>query len=122
MAQFISKTSVSAPSYKMRVRSLVLVVFAMSCGEAFSQDQAAVGLQPNIEAPQAKISSQSGSSAAKELLIWFMGNKQFSPTLDESRTDDDSGKKIFINLGMSPNRILSKSLMKKALNFEQTTA
>lgn len=57
-----------------------------------------------------------------ELVIWFMGNKQFSPVSGDTEASTTIGKKSFINCGMKPNRILSKSFLKKAVNFENTVA
>lgn len=54
-----------------------------------------------------------------ELVIWFMGSKQRTPATEGSESNF-SAKKCFINSGMKPNRTLSKSFMKKAVNYDST--
>ncbi len=104
------------------LRAFIMLVFMVMCtGGVFGQNKVQdIKDADNNGSPSSEVSSGTGSSSKMELLLWFMGSKQIWPNQDEMKSDE-SGKKVFINLGMTPNRILSKSLMKKALNFEQTT-
>lgn len=57
-----------------------------------------------------------------EILFWLMGSKQIYLGTIQSY---DSGipmcqKRQFLNSGMKPNRILSRSFLKKAINYEST--
>lgn len=59
-----------------------------------------------------------------EMVFWLMGSKQIQSGAIPS---DDSGmpmsqKRQFLNYGMTPNRILSRSFLKKAINYESTMA
>lgn len=57
-----------------------------------------------------------------ELLYWFMGSKQ---SKSEAGFMDDSAtnrKKQLIRSGTMPNRILSRTFMNKAVNYERTLA
>lgn len=57
-----------------------------------------------------------------DLVLWFMGTKQVSPMDFHDEGVRSGGKKQFINLGMTPNRILSNSFMKKVINYDNTVA
>jgi len=59
-----------------------------------------------------------------ELVQWFMGSKQVSPVGQPTQTSPKAAtpKKLLINCGMTPNRILSRTLLKKAMEFENNIA
>src|SRR6478672_11312779 len=61
-----------------------------------------------------------------ELVSWFMGTKQsqVSGSMNTSNTisTNKTGKKQFINNGLSTNRILSRTFLKKATNSQSTIA
>jgi len=68
----------------------------------------------------------SSTTSQMELVSWFMGSKQLqmsngTSTMGTTSTNN-SGKKQFINLGMTPNRILSRTFLKKAINHDSTIA
>ena len=58
------------------------------------------------------------TDAQMELVTWFMGSKQsqVSGSINTSSTisTNTSGKKQYINNGLSTNRILSRTFLKKA--------
>lgn len=100
---------------------VLLVLLVLCCGGVFGQNQPILENGNVNEGPSTDRLSPDNSYSRTELLLWFMGNKPMSPN-QEDLDSDSKGKKVFIDLGMTPNRILSKSLMKKALNFDQTIA
>ena len=55
--------------------------------------------------------------------MWIMGTQTQvkSNTITNSISTNGSEKKKFINLGMTPNRILSKTLLKKAASRDMAT-
>ena len=59
-----------------------------------------------------------------ELIQWFMGSKQLAPAVQSSAKSPkaETPKRILINCGMTPNRILSRTLLKKAMQFESNIA
>lgn len=66
------------------------------------------------------------TEAQLEFVSWFMGSKQsqISNSANKSNTisTNNTGKKQFINNGMTPNRILSRAFLKKAINHDSTIA
>ena len=73
-----------------------------------------------ITADQAKAEDNS----KLELVSWLTGARQ-SQLSNETATKtstNKSGKKQFINSGMTPNRILSRTLLKKAMSCDNAVA
>lgn len=67
-----------------------------------------------IESP-AKVSNSSVNSNVN-FILWFMGTKE-----DMGKTFSDDGmytKKSFMTSGREPNRLMVKTLLKKALNIK----
>lgn len=66
------------------------------------------------------------SEAQLELVSWFMGSKQsqVSGSINTSSTisTNKTGKKQFINNGLSTNRILSRTFLKKATSSQSAIA
>ena len=61
-----------------------------------------------------------------ELVSWFMGSKasqmSSSNNVSNATSTNNSGKKQLINCGATPNRILSRAFLKKAINHDSTIA
>ncbi|RZJ33075.1 MAG: hypothetical protein EOO51_14995 [Flavobacterium sp.] len=65
------------------------------------------------------------TEAQMELVSWFMGVKQTQVSNTNSASEistNKTGKKQFINNGLTTNRILSRTFMKKAINHDSTIA
>ena len=65
------------------------------------------------------------TTAQMELVSWFMGSKQIqnlNNTSSGATSTNNSGKKQLINCGATPNRILSRAFLKKAINHDSTIA
>jgi len=71
-------------------------------------------------------SANLNTEAQMELVSWFMGSKasNVSNTNNSSNatSTNNSGKKQLINCGATPNRILSRAFLKKAINHDSTIA
>ncbi len=71
-------------------------------------------------------SANLNTESQMELVSWFMGSKasKVSNTSNTSNatSTNNSGKKQLINCGATPNRILSRAFLKKAINHDSTIA
>jgi hypothetical protein len=72
-----------------------------------------VGVQINSQPEKARTSTDSQLNFIK----WFMGSKVIL-NQDHNTGSATSAKQILIRSGIVPNRILSRTFMKKAINFE----
>jgi hypothetical protein len=72
------------------------------------------------------VATTDANESQMELVSWFMGTKQsqVSGNINTSNTisTNKTGKKQFINNGLSTNRILSRTFLKKATNSQSTIA
>jgi hypothetical protein len=66
------------------------------------------------------------TSSQMELVSWFMGTKQSQVSnaggVSNTISTNNTGKKQFINAGMTTNRILSRTFLKKAISRDNTIA
>jgi len=71
-------------------------------------------------------SANLNTASQMELVSWFMGSKpsNLSNTnnVSNATSTNNSGKKQLINCGATPNRILSRAFLKKAINHDSTIA
>jgi hypothetical protein len=72
------------------------------------------------------VASIDANESQMELVSWFMGTKQsqVSGSINTSSTTstNKTGKKQFINNGLSTNRILSRTFLKKATSSQSAIA
>ena len=54
-----------------------------------------------------------------DFMNWFMGSKQNQNHLDATNATNVSTKKQFINSGITPNRVLYKTLLKKVISMDR---
>ncbi len=54
------------------------------------------------------------ASTSMDFALWFMGNKQATSTSENNVT----GKKSFITAGMSSNKVMIKTFLKRVINQE----
>lgn len=57
------------------------------------------------------------ASTSMDFALWFMGNKQATST-----TGNTTGKKSFITAGMSSNKVMIKTFLKRVMNQESNVA
>ena len=58
------------------------------------------------------------ASTSMDFALWFMGNKQATPSNENTVT----GKKSFITAGMSSNKVMIKTFLKRVINQESNVA
>ena len=61
------------------------------------------------------------TNTTMNIVSWFMGTKQ-TPNNNQSNDFSTSTKKQMINSGIAPNRLLIKTFLKKATNYNSTIA
>ncbi len=57
------------------------------------------------------------ATTSMDFALWFMGNKQATST-----TGNTTGKKSFITAGMSSNKVMIKTFLKRVMNQESNVA
>jgi hypothetical protein len=99
----------------------------MSCSGVFGQASVTTPVAITTEGKQIIMSAEiagninSSSTSQMELALWFMSSKHITNASEISTNSTTmSTKKQFINCGMVPNRILSQTLLKKAMCYETT--
>ena len=105
-------------------RLIVLSVLFLLCGAGmFGQEVKAEMLVPAVSGTN-MVANGSDDDQNIELVSWFMATKQSQVTgsAHSETSTNNTGKKQFINCGMTPNRILSRAFLKKAINYESTVA
>jgi len=99
----------------------LFVLLVLSSVKMFGQEADKVAVTSEVV-----IATADASEAQMELVSWFMGTKQsqVSESINNSNTisTNKTGKKQFINNGVSTNRILSRTFLKKATNSQSTIA
>lgn len=112
------------------MRLFVLLVFLLlSCSGVFGQNAktengVVISGTENISVSTGNtLAGQTTISSQMELVIWFMGSRQSSPAGENVKSSTaTTTKKQLINCGMTPNRILSRTLLKKAMEYENSVA
>ena len=66
-------------------------------------------------------SAKATTNATINFVSWFMGTKQ-TPATIQSNDFSTSTKKQMINSGIAPNRLLIKTFLKKATNYNSIIA
>lgn len=124
--QDILKTNADATAMRLFV---LLVFLLLSCSGVFGQqakfqnDETLVAIE-NVTDKGEEVKSESNDANRQiELVQWFMGAKQVNPSQPaQTSQKSETTKKILINAGMTPNRILSRTLLKKAMQYENNIA
>lgn len=112
------------------MRLFVLLVFLLlSCSGVFGQNAKAeagvlITATENISVLAQEVAAdETSTSTQMELVIWFMGAKQTAPVGETAKsTTATTAKKKLINCGMTPNRILSRTILKKAMQYDNSVA
>ena len=90
--------------------SLIMLVMLFISNSASAQ---------NVESQPKEVEAQTSvSSSEMELVLWFMGTKKCKTSAGFSEDEVQSRKKQIITSGMTPNRILTRTFMNKAINYE----
>jgi hypothetical protein len=90
-------------------------VFGQNEREGISSEEITYHNNIVIESP-AKVSNSVIMNSNVNFILWFMGTKEdFGKTFSN---DDMYSKKSFLTSGREPNRLMVKTLLKKALNIK----
>lgn len=100
---------------------IVLFVFvsvSSAYGQTVAENNSDLNISIETNSPDTIITKQEDTSANSNMnfVLWFMGSKQ-----DPNAKITPSGtntKKQFMTSGATPNRLLIKAFLKKAVNFE----
>ena len=116
-------------SFSRKGLVLVFVLFLVSSVGMFGQNvQPSATLTSTFEVSMASADETVASTQATtttnttmNFVSWFMGTKQ-TPSTNSSNDFSTSTKKQMINSGIAPNRLLIKTFLKKATNYNSTIA
>ena len=107
------KYSLNHTSSKNIFRStLIILVMIFIASSASAQDVAPQ--QTGVEV------QNTVSSSEMELVLWFTGTKKCKTGAGFDDNIIQSQKKQIIRSGMTPNRILTRTFINKAMNYETT--
>jgi len=92
----------------------IVVIFLLTNLKMFGQEAQTV---PSID-NNVTVASATQSNSQMELVMWIMGptSRIKSNGVTNTISTNGSAKKKYINTGMTPNRILSKTILKKVSN------
>jgi hypothetical protein len=100
-----------------KVTSFLVILFFAFSANVFSQDKIqvsnsnqsslSIGDDTSLKATKGEVATETNFN----FVSWFMGSKQ---SIKENVVKDVTNKKALINSGVSPNRILMKTFLKKA--------
>lgn len=116
-------TTFTAPTFKINKRVIALIALLLLSGVGmFGQE-----VKPSVVAPASfeTIAAEGDDNASMELVGWLLASKQSqvkSVKMQSTISTNATGKKNFINNGMTPNRILSRTFLKKAIAYDSTIA
>ena len=97
------------------VIAFVILLFA-STG-VFGQTGSTATVITNTTTEVAVSTETAVASTSMDFALWFMGNKQAT-----SSTGNTTGKKSFIAAGMSSNKVMIKTFLKRVMNQESNVA
>lgn len=61
------------------------------------------------------------ASTSTDFALWFMGNKQATPSTD-GKASSTISKKQFVTSGISPNKVLIRTFLKRLVNQSSNVA
>lgn len=107
-------------------RAFAIVVLMVLSGMGMFGQQTKNEIAAPAVINSVEVASANANEAQMELVSWFMGSKQSQLSIGAQASGtistNNTGKKQFINNGLTPNRILSRTFMKKAINHDSTIA
>lgn len=115
--------TLTANNFKINKRVIALIAMLLLSGVGmFGQEvKASVVVPSSIET----IAADGDDDSSMELVSWLLASKQVqmkSTKMNNTISTNPTGKKNFINNGMTPNRILSRTFLKKAIAYDSTIA
>ena len=111
---------------KISISAVLLFTSFLSTSDSFSQTKLDTTLDSfvSVAIDETIVTSTTSTREASletnfNFVSWFMGTKQ---SVKENTTKESSTKKLLINSGVAPNRILMKTFLKKAQNQTSSVA
>jgi hypothetical protein len=96
---------------------VIFVIVLLASSGVFSQTTATT-IPVAVTTTEVTVSTEKVvASTSMDFALWFMGNKQASPT-----SGNVTGKKSFITAGMSSNKVMIKTFLKRVINQESNIA
>jgi len=90
-------------------------VFAQDVSFSNSSEEIVLGQNGNtVDAAPVRVST-SVSNSNVNFILWFMGTKE---DLNSDNSNESYSKKSILTSGREPNRLLLKTLLKKAINIK----
>ncbi len=98
-------------------RMVVLFVVMLFSSFGFAQN---VSVEPTVAVEiNTTTTTATEANANMNMVSWFMGSKQ---TTRETLSNESNAKKQMMTSGIAPNRLLIKTLLKKASNYATNVA
>ena len=100
------------------LRMIVMFAMLLLSGVSFGQTLNSV---PSVVSTDTTVSTTTATetNSNMNMVSWFMGSKQ---TTREGISNESSAKKQMMTSGIAPNRLLIKTLLKKASNYATNVA
>lgn len=110
----IAKLMKSTSNIFKQISALPAVVLLLLSTVTFAQDSQTIGSK--ISETNVQVASAAQSNSQMELVMWIMGSQTRIMSNHVTNTISTNGteKKKYINVGITPNRILIKTIFKKA--------
>ena len=96
---------------------VALVVLLLASTGVFGQTATTATVITNTTTEVTVSTETAVASTSMDFALWFMGNKQATST-----TGNTTGKKSFIAAGMSSNKVMIKTFLKRVMNQESNVA
>ena len=108
---------------------VAFVMLLLACSGAFGQTKnvttttaattTEVAATTNVTNVITNDTMVASNTTSVDFALWFMGNKQVTPSNNNSNT---TAKKQFITSGMSANKVMIKTFLKRVINQESNVA
>jgi hypothetical protein len=105
-------------------RLLILFVLLLLSGAGVFGQEASAAKQEVVVTTVDQQSLKAEENAQMELVSWLTGARksQLSNETSTKTSTNKTGRKQYINCGMTPNRILTRTLLKKAMAQDSSVA
>lgn len=107
-------TATSTTSIRMIVLFAMLLLSGVGFGQTLTTVPTVAGTDTTVS-----ITTATEANANMNMVSWFMGSKQ---TTRETISNESNAKKQMMTSGIAPNRLLIKTLLKKASNYATNVA
>ena len=97
---------------------IAFVLLLLASSGVFGQTTTTTPVTVAATTTEVTVSTETAvASTSMDFALWFMGNKQATST-----SGNVTGKKSFITAGMSSNKVMIKTFLKRVINQESNVA